>query len=59
MTIDNWEDDDQQWTDRDQAILDQLKAEILTRNKPILDRVIRIPIKTRKRPQGKGFGRLP
>ena len=59
--IDDWEDDDddQEWTDRDQAILDQLKAEILDRNKPIFHRTIKIPVKNRKRLPGKGFGRLP
>ena len=59
MTDWNEEDDDQEWTEEDQAIVDRLKAEIIERNKPILHRTIKIPIKTRKRLPGKGFGRLP
>ena len=62
MTDWNDEDDDQEWTDRDQDCLDRLRAEILRQHQQLRElRVtsIKIPIKTRKRSNGKGFGRLP
>ena len=63
MLDNDWtEEDNQEWTEEDQAIVDRHRAEILALHQQLRELrcySIKIPIKTRKRLPGKGFGRLP